>query len=76
MEDNPEEVPTFAVYQSVRCLECAAVYAKPARGGTARANPGCPECGYVGWVSEDAGLKQRRAQPRSAEDHRLHRSAR
>jgi predicted nucleic acid-binding Zn-ribbon protein len=37
--------------ESVRCLECGAVYAKPAGGGTVNANPGCPECGYVGWLS-------------------------
>jgi hypothetical protein len=37
--------------ESVRCLECGAVYAKPAGGGTVHANPGCPECGYVGWVA-------------------------
>jgi hypothetical protein len=36
--------------ETVRCLSCGAAYAKPARGGTVRANPGCPECGYVGWV--------------------------
>ena len=35
---------------SVRCLECAKVYAKPIGGGTASANPGCPHCGYVGWL--------------------------
>src|SRR2546428_71681 len=42
---------SLAVIESVRCLECGAVYAKPAGGGTARANPGCPDCGYVGWLS-------------------------
>jgi hypothetical protein len=42
--------PTFTVLESVRCLECGAVYSKPAGGGTVRENPGCPECGYVGWV--------------------------
>ncbi len=36
--------------ESVRCLECDLVYAKPSGGGTVEANPGCPECGYVGWV--------------------------
>ncbi len=36
--------------ESVRCLECGAVYSKPSDGGTVRENPGCPECGYVGWV--------------------------
>jgi predicted nucleic acid-binding Zn-ribbon protein len=35
----------------VECLECGAVYAKPAGGGTVRENPGCPECGYVGWAA-------------------------
>jgi hypothetical protein len=34
----------------VRCLKCSASYVKPAGGGTVSANPGCPECGYVGWV--------------------------
>ena len=37
--------------ESVRCLECGEVYSKPSGGGTANANPGCPNCGYVGWVS-------------------------
>ena len=40
----------LTVLESVRCLECGAVYSKPADGGTVRENPGCPECGYVGWV--------------------------
>lgn len=34
----------------VRCLACATVYVKPAGGGTIARNPGCPTCGYVGWV--------------------------
>jgi len=38
------------VLETVRCLECSAVYAKPSGGGTMRANPGCPSCGYVGWI--------------------------
>jgi hypothetical protein len=42
--------PALSVLESVRCLECGAVYSKPAGGGTVRENPGCPECGYVGWV--------------------------
>jgi hypothetical protein len=41
------------VVESVRCLECGAVYVKPAGGGTVLANPGCPECGYVGWVTTE-----------------------
>jgi hypothetical protein len=43
--------PELAIVESVRCLECGAVYAKPRAGGTVRENPGCPECGYVGWVA-------------------------
>ena len=35
----------------VRCLECGATYVKPADGGTAEENPGCPKCGYLGWIS-------------------------
>ena len=37
--------------QSVRCLECAEVYTKPRGRGTMASNPGCPECGYVGWLA-------------------------
>jgi hypothetical protein len=46
-----DEPPNLTVLESVRCLECGAVYAKPSDGGTVRQNPGCPECGYVGWMS-------------------------
>ena len=49
-----DEAPALAVLESVRCLECGAVYAKPVDGGTVRQNPGCPDCGYVGWVSVSA----------------------
>jgi predicted nucleic acid-binding Zn-ribbon protein len=45
------EGPQLAVVESVRCLECGEVYAKPRAGGTVKENPGCPECGYVGWIS-------------------------
>jgi hypothetical protein len=37
--------------QSVRCLGCGTVYGKPSGGGTLTRNPGCPGCGYVGWLS-------------------------
>jgi len=40
----------LAVFETVRCLECGDVYAKPLAGGTVQKNPGCPECGYVGWI--------------------------
>jgi hypothetical protein len=35
----------------VRCLECGTTYVKPADGGTVHENPGCPKCGYVGWIA-------------------------
>lgn len=40
----------LALLESVRCLECGSVYAKPTAGGTVEENPGCPVCGYVGWI--------------------------
>jgi hypothetical protein len=36
--------------ESVCCLECSEIYSKPIGGSTAQKNPGCPECGYVGWI--------------------------
>lgn len=39
------------VIESVRCLSCGALYSKLAAGGTAATNPGCPDCGYLGWRS-------------------------
>src|SRR3954447_23834259 len=51
--DKVRARPMLTVLESVRCLECGAVYSKPADGGTVRENPGCPECGYVGWVVAD-----------------------
>jgi hypothetical protein len=52
VDTNPgDEGPSLTVVESVRCLECGAVYAKPSDGGTVRENPGCPECGYVGWAA-------------------------
>jgi predicted nucleic acid-binding Zn-ribbon protein len=52
VESNPgDALPKLRVLESVRCLECGAVYAKPSDGGTVRQNPGCPECGYVGWMA-------------------------
>jgi hypothetical protein len=40
----------LSVFESVRCLECGEVYSKPVAGGTVQKNPGCPVCGYVGWI--------------------------
>ena len=41
----------LAALETVRCLKCSEVYAKPIAGGTTTENPGCPVCGYVGWVA-------------------------
>jgi hypothetical protein len=41
---------SLSVFESVRCLECGEVYSKPVAGGTVQKNPGCPVCGYVGWI--------------------------
>lgn len=48
-------------FEPVRCLACASTYAKPTGRGTAAANPGCPECGYLGWLpfSPEAPLRHR-----------------
>ena len=60
---------------TVRCLGCNELYAKPLGGGTVRANPGCPECGYVGWVTTSATITEPSLQLRSALGHLRHRSA-
>jgi hypothetical protein len=68
-----EQEDQGAQIETVRCLACGAAYAKPSRGGTVRANPGCPECAYVGW--ELAPGLTRPEPPRSAEDRPRRRSA-
>lgn len=52
--------------ESVRCLECSEVYAKPTRGGTLSMNPGCPHCGYVGWSPLSVSLSAARPRDRFA----------
>jgi predicted nucleic acid-binding Zn-ribbon protein len=66
MERKEEETPNLSILETVRCLECGFVYSKPAGGGTARQNPGCPECGYVGWLSTAVPVTQAFARRRSA----------
>jgi hypothetical protein len=60
-----------AELQSVRCLECGAIYEKPTGGGTVRQNPGCPECGYLGWARADGSVTE--LQPRRFAADRLRR---
>jgi hypothetical protein len=62
-----EDVPAT---EAVRCLECGAVYSKPAWGGTVTANPGCPECGYLGWLSSSIPFSEHAPRHRSFGDHR------
>jgi hypothetical protein len=50
VNSDSADAPKLTVLESVRCLECGLVYAKPSSGGTVQANPGCPDCGYVGWA--------------------------
>jgi hypothetical protein len=45
-----EQLVRLALFEGVRCLECGEVYSKPAAGGIDDKNPGCPACGYVGWI--------------------------
>jgi predicted nucleic acid-binding Zn-ribbon protein len=48
----------FPALSSVRCLGCGTVYAKPAGHGTAQSNPGCPKCGYVGWLHDEDRVRE------------------
>jgi hypothetical protein len=60
----------------VRCLECGAKYVKPADGGTVHENPGCPKCGYVGWISATIPASTGDALRRFAGDRRRHQAVR
>jgi predicted RNA-binding Zn-ribbon protein involved in translation (DUF1610 family) len=42
---------TVVHVERVCCLECGANYVRPADERTAQSNPGCPKCGYFGWIS-------------------------
>jgi len=64
---NPGDEGRLSLLESVRCLDCGAVYAKPSGGGTVRQNPGCPECGYVGWIDVGARINEASLSRRSAE---------
>jgi hypothetical protein len=58
----------IARIERVRCLGCGVVYVKPTGGGTVSANPGCPECGYLGWVLEALPFTRDALQLRSVGD--------
>jgi hypothetical protein len=59
-----EPEPHLSLVESVRCLQCETVYGRPRRGGTARQNPGCPECGYVGWIAAAIPVSEERRRRR------------
>ena len=69
MEDDRDSARALRRIDRVRCLSCSATYVKPAGGGTVSANPGCPECGYVGWVFDSSTFTKDAAPLRSAADH-------
>jgi hypothetical protein len=46
-----DETTNLVELERVQCLECGTRYIKPAGGTTVQRNPGCPRCGYVGWIS-------------------------
>jgi hypothetical protein len=72
MEHESRPVRLYAV-ERVRCLECGTTYGKPRAGGTVQENPGCPRCGYLGWIS--GAIPEAEGTPRRiAEDRRLRRS--
>jgi hypothetical protein len=60
---------------TVRCLGCSELYTKPLGGGTVRSNPGCPQCGYVGWVLAPELAREAAAPHHSYGDHPRRRSA-
>jgi hypothetical protein len=64
-EETTQVTPRLELLHRVRCLGCGAVYSKPSGGGTATANPGCPECGYVGWMKTSAPVTEPSLQRRS-----------
>jgi hypothetical protein len=65
MEEDQTGLARLAVLESVRCLDCGATYAKPRAGGTVEQNPGCPNCGYVGWLALTLPLERGRRPHRS-----------
>ena len=70
--ETKEPERKFELLETVRCLECGSVYSKPAGRGTALGSPGCPECGYVGWVSADAAVNEELTLRRSAAGRQQH----
>lgn len=72
MKPDSGDGPKLTVLESVECLECGVVYAKPSSGGTVLANPGCPDCGYVGWVGTQETFTESWTPRRSDAGHQPH----
>lgn len=72
---EPSRTTRMSNVVTVRCLGCGEVYAKPLGGGTVRANPGCPECAYVGWVIAPELTRGSSSPSHFAEDRPNRRSA-
>lgn len=66
--DNGDAFQPLSRIERVRCLGCGVTYVKPTGGGTVWANPGCPDCGYVGWVKEGSPIMRETLQLRSVGD--------
>ena len=58
---------TVVHVERVCCLECGTNYLKPTDGSVVSTNPGCPDCGYVGWISATVpGVPATAAQPQAS----------
>jgi hypothetical protein len=75
MESAAQALTSLRVLETVLCLECGETYSKPHGGGTVEKTPGCPECGYVGWIPLTLPAEPA-LRLRSAEGRRRHRFAR
>ena len=78
MKPDPERELRLIVPTRVRCLDCGLAYTKPTGGGTAEQNPGCPRCGYIGWIPASVDVIPAPGPPpyRSVADLLQHRAAR
>ena len=60
-ENRAVATPWFSV--TVECRVCGTEYEKPDARSTVRANPGCPECGALGWMPAYAKVTAMGAAP-------------
>jgi predicted nucleic acid-binding Zn-ribbon protein len=72
MEDR-RDGPLLTLLESVRCLECGEIYARHAGGRTVDEDPGCPDCGYVGWLTATVPISEALGPRHSGADRRRRR---